>query len=123
MIRESVGSHTAQTRYRTHSGQRGTLIERLVGLRGYKSFEEICQLGGGLLAIQLDARSGSEERFDLDDIRTNFGLFFRRASIGIIGARGDAPEKHVEGNGEQDNVVETVVEGSLVLKRTGRALS
>ena len=66
MIRESVGSHTAKTRYRTHSGQRGMLIERLVGLRGYQSFEEICQLGDGLLAIQLDARSGWEERFDLD---------------------------------------------------------
>ena len=42
------------------------LIERLVGLRGYQSFEEICQLGDGLLAIQLDGRSGWEERFDLD---------------------------------------------------------
>lgn len=67
---------------------------------GYKLFEEICQLDDGLLAIQLDARSSSKEWLDLDDITTNFGLFFWSASIGIIGTRGDAPEKHVDGNGK-----------------------
>ena len=77
---------------RSSNGCLGRLID--------KSFEEMCQLDDGLLTIQLDARSSSKEWLDLDDITTNFGLIFWLLSIGIIDARGDAAEKHVDGDGK-----------------------
>src|SRR6478735_3885719 len=80
-----------------------------------QAFQRVGKLVDGEPAVQLDIRATAQERHDLLGVVSNFGTVFRRLAVRVVSTSGGSIEEYVERGMQQFDVIEPVVEASLVL--------